>query len=128
MLKFIVPLALAATVLSSSQPAQAETIFALTTDNGLLTFDSASPGKAARIGTITGLIPGESVVGIDFRPETGQLYSLSLVPVGPTFFGRLSVIDTVTAAATPLGGRLDPGTLAGAAYGFDADPVVDLFR
>lgn len=107
---------------------QAEPIFALTTDNGLLTFDSGSPGKTARIGTITGLLPGESVVGINFRPATGQLYSLSLAPVGPTFFGRLSVIDTLTAAATPLAGRLDPGVLAGAAYGVNFDPVTDLLR
>src|SRR5581483_9431324 len=94
--RFLVFLILAAALWIAPQAAPAETIFAVTTDDGLITFDSSSPGRANRIGTITGLIPGESVVGIDFRPATGQLYGLSLVPVGPTFFGRLSVIDPVT--------------------------------
>ncbi len=128
MKKFFVFLVVATAFLCSQNWVQAETIFALTTDNGLLTFDSGSPDKTTRIGTITGVLPGESVVGIDFRPATGQLYSLSLVPVGPTFFGRLSIIDTVTAAAIPLAGRLDLGILAGAAYGIDFDPVTDLLR
>jgi hypothetical protein len=126
--KFLVFLAGAVVFICSPNWVQAETIFALATDNGLLTFDSGSPDKITRIGTITGVLPGEAVVGIDFRPATGQLYSLSLVPVGPTFFGRLSVIDTVTAAATPVGGRLDLGILAGTAYGIDFDPITDLLR
>ena len=121
-------LTLAVILLVASPLAQAETIFALATDNSLLSFDSGSPGKTTRIGTISGLIPGESVVGIDFRPATGQLYSLSLAPVGPTFFGRLSIIDPVTAAATPLGGRLDPGVVTGNAYGINFDPVADVLR
>src|SRR5206468_2062997 len=62
------------------------------------------------------------------RPATGELYSLSLVPVGPTFFGRLSILNPATAFATPLSGRLDPRMLAGAAYGVDFDPVADVLR
>jgi hypothetical protein len=126
--KLLVFLATAAAFWCASCWVRAEEIFALTTDNGLVSFDSISPDHSTRIGTITGLLPGESVVGIDFRPGTRQLYSLSLVPVGPTFFGRLSILDTVTATATPLSGRLDPGTLAGAGYGIDFDPVTDVLR
>src|SRR5438067_6136028 len=107
---------------------QGEAIFAITSDNGLLTFDSTDPGKATRVGTIGGLIPGEAVVGIDFRPATGQLYILSLAPVGPTFFGRLSTLDPATAVAKPLGGRWDPGVLTGTAYGIRFDPVLDVLR
>src|SRR4029077_16683777 len=89
MKKLLVFLGVAAVFLRLPHWVQAETIYALTTDNSLLTFDSGSPANATRIGPITGLLPGESVVGIDFRPATGQLYSLSLMPIGPTFFGRL---------------------------------------
>jgi hypothetical protein len=55
--------------------AGAETIYAVTSTNLLLTFDSATPGTAASV-AITGLQAGENVVGIDLRPATGQLYAL----------------------------------------------------
>src|SRR5262249_57860865 len=82
------------------------------TANGLLAIDSSDPGRAAPVGAITGLLPGESVVAIDFRPATGNLYGLALVPIGPAFGGRRYTIDPRTAAATPVGGVLPPGTLA----------------
>src|SRR5437588_12791835 len=114
-MRLLAAITLTAASLLAPQHAGAETIFAVTTTNGLLRFDSASPEKTSVIGTISGLIPGEAVVGIDFRPATGQLFGLSLVPVGPTFAGRLSLIDTTTAAATPVGATLPPGTLTAAA-------------
>jgi hypothetical protein len=124
---FLALFALASIFLGAPGRAGAEFIFALTTDNGLLSFDSSSPGATTFVGTIAGLRPDESFVGIDFRPATGALYGLSLVPVGPTFFGQLYTIDTRTAAATPVGGPLT-GVLFGSAFGIDFDPVADQLR
>src|SRR5207244_10378447 len=56
--KFLVFLGVAIAFMCSSNWVQAETIFSLTTDNGLLTFESGSHDKTTRIGTITGVLPG----------------------------------------------------------------------
>ncbi|MEO7924306.1 MAG: DUF4394 domain-containing protein [Chitinophagaceae bacterium] len=69
---------------------------------------------------ITGLQPGESVLGIDFRPATNQLYAL-----GST--SRLYKIDLGTGVATAAGGVF--GTLlSGTNFGFDFNPTVDRVR
>src|SRR5262249_5084438 len=57
------------------------TVYGLTNANTLLKFGSATPGTVTTI-TITGLQTNtEHVLGIDFRPRTGQLYATT-VPTG----------------------------------------------
>lgn len=92
--------------------AEAETIYAVTSTNLLLTFDSATPGTTTSV-AITGLQAGENVLGIDLRPATGQLYAL-----GST--SRLYTINPVTGAATLSHGNLDG---SGRWSGAGADPV-----
>jgi hypothetical protein len=53
----------------------AETLYGVNTANQPVRFDSATPGTLAAIGTISGLQAGEDVLGIDFRPAIGQLYT-----------------------------------------------------
>jgi hypothetical protein len=98
---------------------EAETIYAVTSTNNLLTFDSATPGTASSV-TITGLQSSESILGIDLRPATGQLYGL-----GST--SRLYTINPVTGAATQVGSA-GAFTLNGTSFGFDFNPVVDRIR
>ena len=50
------------------------TLLGLDNANQLLRFNSASPGTLAANTAVTGLGAGETLVGIDFRPATGQLY------------------------------------------------------
>jgi hypothetical protein len=69
---------------------------------------------------ITGLQRNERILGIDFRPATGQLYGLGSS-------GRLYVIDTFSAAATAIGGSFAI-PLVGSSFGFDFNPVVDRIR
>ena len=61
---------------------------ALTTGNQLVTFDTDTPGTASSPVAVTGLQSGESLVGIDFRPNGGQLYGLGnsaqLYTIDPT--------------------------------------------
>lgn len=76
-------------------------------------------GGASAVGAVSGMQPGETVLGLDFRPATGQLYAL-----GST--GRLYIIDRYTAVAT-LVGTLNAG-LSGTKYGFDFDPTTDRIR
>ncbi len=68
---------------------------------------------------INGVAPGESILSIDFRPATGQLYGLS----------SGNSIYTIT----PLGGALQVGSgfttpLSGTQFGFDFNPVIDRIR
>ena len=89
--------------------AAAEPIFALDSSNQLVVFDSATPGTVNTIGAITGVLAGDSLVGIDFRPSlgpnNGTFYALGVnLSVGT---GRIYQLDTSTAVATvgPGAGR-----------------------
>jgi uncharacterized protein (TIGR03437 family) len=96
-----------------------EVIYALTSTNRLLSFNSGLPNQIATARLVTGLGAGEALLGIDFRPATGQLYALSSA-------GRLYTINTSTGAATPAGPS--PIPLNGTAFGFDFNPTVDRLR
>ncbi len=104
---------LGSTVLSHAQ----SLIYGLTTTNSLVVFSSS--GSVASGPIITGLSVGEEVVGIDFRPFTGELYALT-ADTGNT--GRLYSVNPVSGAASAL-------TLVGALTnitaraGMDFNPV-----
>ncbi len=71
--------------------------------------------------SITGLQSGETILAIDFRPATGQLYGL-----GST--SRLYVLHSETGVARMIGsGSLTPA-LTGKLAGFDFNPTVDRIR
>jgi hypothetical protein len=111
--------------------ASAATLYAVTGTNTLLQFDSATPGTITRTVAITGLLTGtERVLGIDFRPRTGQLFAVTIqttaVANGLLIAYR---VNPSTGVATPVG--LIPNTVPGAANvasGFDFNPTVDRIR
>jgi hypothetical protein len=127
-------------VLSVAGAARAEPIFALTTQNTLIGFDSATPGTVNAIGAISGLIAGDTLVGIDRRPSlgpnNGQLYGLG-VNLGDGS-ARVYQLNTLNAAATLISTlAADPAdvnpptpftTVAGTSFGIDFNPVVDRLR
>ena len=87
----------------------------------MLRADTNRPNST--IGTavqITGLQAGENILGIDFRPATGQLYGL-----GST--SRLYIINPATGVATQVGAA-GAFTLSGTNFGFDFNPVPDRIR
>lgn len=88
--------------------------------NRLERFSLASPGQSQASINVTGLAAGEEIVGIDFRPATGQLYG-----VGST--SRLYLIDPITGVARAVGAPFTP-TLTGTAFGVDFNPTVDRIR
>ena len=55
----------AATLLLAAPTASAEPITALTTTNGLITFDSAAPGSVSAVKPVTGLDAGDSLIAVD---------------------------------------------------------------
>lgn len=76
--------------------------------------------------TISGLQAGETVLGIDFRPLTGQLYALGsnswVYRIDPTT-GAATFAFSFNANLTGL-----PVQLSGTAFGFDFNPQVDRLR
>ena len=71
--------------------------------------------------TITGLQTGETILGIDMRPATGQLYALGSS-------SRLYVLNTSSGAATAIGTVPFATLLSGTSFGFDFNPTVDRIR
>ena len=80
--------------------------------------DSTDPRSYQSRG-ITGTDREDLIVGLDFRPATGQLYAL-------TTSGRLYTINPATGQATFVATISIP--LEGGSYGFDFNPVADRIR
>ena len=108
---------------SLTASASAELIYciaAVGNSTSLLSWDSATPGTIISGSFVSGLQNNETIVGIDFRPATGQLYAL-----GTT--SRLYTLNTSNGAATAVAGAFAP-PLNGFNFGFDFNPTIDRIR
>jgi hypothetical protein len=114
-------LALTAVAALAPMPLAAETAYALDARCLLLKFDTNSPGFIESTQVIRGLAPGETILGIDFRPANGMLYGL-----GST--SRLYTIDVATGMARPVAPQPFTPALEGTEFGFDFNPTVDRIR
>lgn len=106
--------------LALSAEVSAVAIYGITGPSNLIVFDSAAPGSASAPLAISGLVAGDSIVGIDFRPADGGLYGLGSG-------SRIYRINPNTGAATQVGAD-GAFTLSGRAFGFDFNPVPDRIR
>jgi trimeric autotransporter adhesin len=111
----------ATTVVDIAAVVPVETIFAVDSANTLRQINSGTPGTAAITTPLTGLGTGENIVGIDFRPATGQLYGVSSL-------SKVYLINTTTGAVSPVGSIALSPALNGAGFGVDFNPVPDLIR
>lgn len=111
----------AAVLCAAGASASAATVFAVTNDQTLISFDSSTPGSIMSGVAISGLQSNEQIRGIDFRPANGQLYALGS-------FNRLYTIDTMSGAATMVGAGPFANALNGSSFGFDFNPVIDRIR
>jgi len=116
-------LALAAVVsagLAAAGPAHAGSLATgLTTDNRIVSFDTAAPGQLLSSVQVVGLASGESLVAIDYRPFNGLLYAIS------TTSHAYFVLST--GQATPVGPVFGVA-LSGTAFGVDFNPAADRLR
>ena len=94
-------------------------VVGLTSDQRLVCFREHRPDRARDIGDVTGLVGDTRLVGIDFRPATGELYGLGDA-------GGVYTIDSSTAVATPKSTLSVP--LEGTSFGVDFNPTVDRLR
>ena len=123
------------TLLSTGIPAWAgvapvsNTIYGLTTSQRLISFQSDTPGTIDEDVAITGVTAGQTLVGMDFRPATGQLIALGYDQ--GTTSAQLYVLNLTTGVATPIGmgtTTINLGTESAANIGFDFNPTVDRIR
>ena len=96
------------------------TLRAVTSDGLLVRFGNIFPNILLSQNPITGLQPGETIVGIDFRPTTRELYAV----------GSSSRLYTVAADGEVTQVGLAPFAilLDGTHFGVDFDPVSDRLR
>jgi hypothetical protein len=94
-------------------------LIGVTTDNRVVSFNASSPGKSCTSAAISGLAAGESAVGVDVRPATGDLVLL-------TAPGKAYTLNPAS-GATSNGVTLSV-TLSGNQFGVDFNPAVDRLR
>ena len=101
---------------------------------GLLAINPATGGPSTLAIKITGVAAGQVLVGMDYRPNTGQLYALgydaSDAARAAGGNARLYLLDPASGAATAVGAAAISLDLGGAAtrVGFDFNPTVDRIR
>jgi hypothetical protein len=109
--------------------------FGVVLSNGTLTaFDVTNPGAADPPVAVTGLVAGDVLVGIDFRPQNGFLYGLGYNGVAGT--AQLYHVSHRTGASTPIGSPFSfvaadgttPAPVVGTNFGVDVNPTVDRIR
>jgi hypothetical protein len=105
----------------------------------LLRFNTGAPGTVTTQSIATGsLAAGETLVALDFRPQTGQLYGLGVNATSDTATlylinpqnGALTIVGSAGQIAFTTNGTtaVDLPDHAVAAYGFDFDPATDTIR
>lgn len=104
-------------------------VFALTTDNHLVSFKPLTPGTIDSDVAISGLGASENIIGMDFRPADGALYAV-------TDQGHVFTVDTTSGAvsnsltlvANPLDTTAPFTAFSGTHFGVDFGSVDDQLR
>ena len=98
-----------------------QVFYGISSSNQLLKFNAQTSETADATFAVTGLQTSETILAIDFRPATGELYGL-----GST--SRLYVINIITGAARAVGTSQFSPLLTGTSAAFDFNPTVDRIR
>lgn len=101
-----------------------EKVFAIaaTADGqSLVSFFTNAPAAATLVAPISGLQPGETLLGLDYRPADTKLYG-----VGSS--SRLYQVDRHSGVATSVSASPFSTALSGAQFGFDFNPQIDRIR
>ncbi len=94
-------------------------VVGLTQDQRLICFNERNPGDARNLGTVSGLMVGDVLVGIDFRVQNRKLYGVSRS-------GGVYILNTTNATAMKVS-QLTVA-LEGTFFGVDFNPPADRLR
>lgn len=114
-------LVLTAALVGPAAAAHQTPLIGLTVGGWLVQFTPATACDPTDAVKVTGLAPGETLLAIDERPATGDLYGLGSS-------SRLYVVDPDSGVATAVSATPFSPALDGDAFGFDFNPTVDRIR
>jgi len=126
-LRLVSPVLVLAGLLFTAPAVEAGPVAYVLSNNSLIAIDSASPGAAGAPIAVTGLTAGDTLVGIDFRPQNGFLYGLGF----NSGAGTVTVyhVSHRTGQATAVGAPAAFDVpVTGTSFGFDFNPTVDRIR
>ncbi|MDE2418455.1 MAG: DUF4394 domain-containing protein [Burkholderiales bacterium] len=101
--------------------ARMETLHVLTKRMDLLTIHAGQPRRILKRIAVTGLGPGDTLVGMDYRVARGVLYAVSQKGIVYTLDANTGVLKAVS--TKPLNKPLE-----GSLFGVDFNPVADRIR
>ncbi|MDH6251104.1 WD40 repeat protein [Chryseobacterium sp. H1D6B] len=96
-------------------------VYGITGTNELVSFNAKSPASFSSKTAVTGIVSGEKLLSIDFRPATGELYALSNA-------SKLYIINTSTSAARLVSSTAFSPAISGTIASIDFNPTVDRIR
>lgn len=102
-------------------PSRAEFVYAIDSRSILTMFDTNRPATVLSMNVVRGLQPGETILGLDFRPANKRLYALST-------HSRIYIIDPATGQASSVSDTPFSPPLDGVKFGFSFNPTVDRIR
>lgn len=105
--------------------AAAQDIYAVQNYTALVKFSAVTPQVIASTATISGITAGQKIEGLDFRPNTGQLYAFGYNKSMTTY--QLYTINLTTGLATAINTETIIA-LGNGPIGFDFNPTVDRIR
>jgi Domain of unknown function (DUF4394) len=95
--------------------------YGLTEANQVIQYNANAPESPISTLNVTGLQSGETLMAIDFRPATGQLYGVGSA-------SRIYTINLASGLATAIGANPFTPAITGGIVGFDFNPIVDRIR
>ncbi len=101
--------------------ARKETLHVLTKRMDLLTINAGAPRQIQKRVAVTGLAPGDPLVGIDYRVARGVLFAVSQR-------GVVYTLDAATGVLKPVSVRALDKPMDGSLFGVDFNPVADRIR
>jgi hypothetical protein len=103
-------------------PLPQDTVHAVTRQHELIRFKADRPQQLIERRALSGLAPGDSLRGIDYRVARGVLFALA-------DSGRLYTVDMAQARLVPVAASApEPWPVQGGVSGFDFNPTVDRIR
>lgn len=104
---------------------RAQVIYGTISNSVLVTFSATAPATISSSIAIVGITPGQTIEGLDFRPNTGELYAFGYSSALTTY--QLYKINLTTGLATAIN-TATTIALGNGPIGFDFNPTVDRIR
>jgi hypothetical protein len=113
---------------TGSRPSNTPAVVILTETGRLVTANSENPRRTQLDVAVSGLAPGEELVGIDRRPKDGLVYGVARSPQATRLYSVDTTTGVVTAVADLVTTSGAPVVLLGSAFGVDVNPAADAIR